>query len=94
MSPNKYKIGNECIKESLIEKLANLSSNTDGKNKLEMKQLISELNAIALEWKSSRNMSECKCGTTFDAFNNKVNLYNLRFFEMLKLLVNMAFYEF
>ena len=55
------------------EKLTNHTTDTDSKYKIEMKQLISELNSIALEWKSSRNKSECKCETLFDAFNKKVN---------------------
>lgn len=59
------------IKEYLKEKILNFTS--DGQNTAEIKQLISDLNAVALEWKSSKNISECKCGTSFDAFNKKVN---------------------
>ncbi|OXU28235.1 hypothetical protein TSAR_009646 [Trichomalopsis sarcophagae] len=76
ISPNKYKLNNECVKESFKEQLAILTSNIDGKSKMELRQLIIELSAISLEWKSSRNMSECKCGTTFDAFNIKYHCWS------------------
>lgn len=72
-SPLKNKLDNEHLKECLKEKLTKITSEADGTNRIEMKELGKELNGVALEWKSSRNMSECKCSTTFDAFNKKVN---------------------
>ncbi|XP_011497390.1 PREDICTED: myotubularin-related protein 6 isoform X2 [Ceratosolen solmsi marchali] len=76
-SPNKCKLDNEYLKECpLKEKLINIKNDTNSRNKEEIKELVSELNVIALEWKSSRNMSECKCATTFDAFNKKYHCWS------------------
>lgn len=36
-------------------------------------ELESELKTVALEWKSSRQIDECICSTTFDVFSKKVN---------------------
>lgn len=41
------------------------------KNKEQASQIENELKTVAIEWKSSRNMEECTCSTTFDAFNRK-----------------------
>lgn len=74
ISPSKHKLDDDYLKECLLkENLTNLISDPDSRNNLEIKELISELNSVALEWKSSKNLSECKCSTTFDAFNKKVN---------------------
>lgn len=63
------------MKETLSETIID-SANHDEKAKLKMKvnQLENELKTVALDWKSSRNMEECGCSTTFDAFNKKVRI--------------------
>lgn len=64
------------MKDSLSETIIENTTNHDEKTrvKLKAKQLENELKTVALEWKSSRNMEECGCSTTFDAFNKKVQL--------------------
>ena len=47
-------------------------SEDDRKAKQEVKELIGDLNAVALDWSSSRDVEECRCSTSFDAFNKKV----------------------
>lgn len=80
LSPSKLKLDSENLKQCLKEKFNNFSNDTaDSRRKSDIEQLINELKAVSLEWKLSRNMSECKCGTTFDAFNKKVQ----DFFEQL-----------
>lgn len=63
----------ETLSESIIENTANQDEKLKA-NKLKANKLESELKTVALEWKSSRNMEECGCSTTFDAFNKKVRL--------------------
>lgn len=60
----------ETLSETIIENTANHDEKTGAK--LKVNQLENELKTVALEWKSSRNMEECGCSTTFDAFNKKV----------------------
>lgn len=62
------------MKDSLSETIIENTANHDEKAraKLKMNQLENELKAVALEWKSSRNMEECGCCTIFDAFDKKV----------------------
>lgn len=61
----------ETLPKAIIENTAN--HDEKAKVKLRITQLENELKTVALEWKSSRNMEECGCSTTFDAFNNKVH---------------------
>lgn len=61
------------IKEFLSEKIINEGGDEDTFNEmLKTNQLEDEIKAVALEWKSSRNISECTCSITFDVFNRKV----------------------
>lgn len=72
----KHKFDNKFMKDSLSETIIENTANHDEKTKAKLKvnQLENELKTVALEWKSSRNMEECGCSTTFDAFNKKVQL--------------------
>lgn len=67
------------MKESLSESIIENTTNHDEKTRTKLKanQLENELKTVALEWKSSRDMEECGCCTTFDAFNKKVQLTNV-----------------
>lgn len=67
------------MKETLSETIIENTTNHDEKIKAKLKvsQLENELKTVALEWKSSRNIEECGCSTTFDAFNKKVYLTKL-----------------
>lgn len=65
----------DSLSETIIENTANHDEKT--KAKLRANQVENELKTVALEWKSSRNMEECGCSTTFDAFNKKVQLTNI-----------------
>ncbi|XP_011137852.1 myotubularin-related protein 6 [Harpegnathos saltator] len=68
----KHKFDNkfmETLPKTIIENTANHDEKM--KAKLKMNQLENELKTVALDWKSSRNMEECGCSTTFDAFNKK-----------------------
>ena len=78
-------LDNEHLKECLLkEKLKDQSNDSEThRNKIDVKELIDELNAVALEWKSSKNMIECKCTTTFDAFNQKVRINYLEICQLL-----------
>lgn len=74
----KHKLDNkfmETLPKAIIENTANHDEKT--RVKLKANQLENELKTVALEWKSSRNMEECGCSTTFDAFNKKVKFDNL-----------------
>lgn len=62
----------ETLPKAIIDNTVNDDEKT--KTKLKANQLENELKTVALEWKSSRNMEECGCSTTFDAFNKKVHL--------------------
>jgi len=62
----------ESLSGTIIEHTTNHEEKT--RTKLKTNQLENELKTVALEWKSSRNMEECGCSTTFDAFNKKVQL--------------------
>lgn len=62
----------ETLSETIIE-----NHDEKMKAKLKVSQLENELKTVALEWKSSRNIEECGCSTTFDAFNKKVYLAKL-----------------
>jgi len=70
----KHKFDTKFTKESLSENIIENTANHDEKTrgKLKANQLENELKTVALEWKSSRNIEECGCSTTFDAFNKKV----------------------
>ncbi|XP_058791089.1 myotubularin-related protein 6 [Phymastichus coffea] len=77
ISPSKLKLDYENLKKSFKDKLNDFANNTeDEKNKSDIEQLINEIKVISLEWKLSRNMNECKCGTTFDAFNKKYHCWS------------------
>lgn len=69
----KHKFDNKFMKETLSETIIENATNHDEKMKAKLKvnQLENELKTVALEWKSSRNIEECGCSTTFDAFNRK-----------------------
>lgn len=75
----KHKFDNKSMKETLSESIIENTTNHNekAKSKLKANQLESELKTVALEWKPSRNMEECGCSTTFDAFNKKVYLINV-----------------
>ncbi|XP_032671406.1 myotubularin-related protein 6 isoform X2 [Odontomachus brunneus] len=66
----KHKFDNKFM-ETLPKAIIENTANHDEKAKLKTNQLENELRTVALEWKSSRNMEECGCSTTFDAFNKK-----------------------
>lgn len=72
----KLKFDNKFSKDPLSETIIENTTNNDEKNKSKLKisQLESELKTVALDWKSSQNIEECTCSTTFDAFNTKVNI--------------------
>jgi len=75
----KHKFDNKFMKETLSETIIENTTNHDEKLKAKLKtnQVENELKTVALEWKSSRNMEECGCSTTFDAFNKKVYLISI-----------------
>lgn len=69
----KHKFDNKYVKESLSETIKeNVNHDEKMKDKEKASQIENELKTVAIEWKSSRNMEECTCSTTFDAFNRKV----------------------
>lgn len=69
----KHKFDNKYVKETLSETIKeNVNHDEKMKNKEKASQIENELKTVAIEWKSSRNMEECTCSTTFDAFNRKV----------------------
>ncbi|KAJ8681848.1 hypothetical protein QAD02_017640 [Eretmocerus hayati] len=69
---NKLASEQNTLKEHDMKKrLINFVNGSDGKTCSELKEIVCELNSLALEWKSLKNFSECKCATTFDAFNRK-----------------------
>lgn len=72
----KLKFDNKFAKDPLSEAIIENTGNNEEKSKAKLKisQLESELKTVALDWKSSRNMEDCSCSTTFDAFNRKVNI--------------------
>ncbi|KAG7212570.1 hypothetical protein KM043_012869 [Ampulex compressa] len=74
----KYQFDNKFTKETMSETLIGNTANHEDrmKNKLKASQLENELKTVALEWKSSRNMDECTCSTTFDAFNRKYHCWS------------------
>lgn len=74
VSSNKYKFDTDRLKKYLQGKLTSNEENIN--DKFNIAGLINELNAIALDWNSSRNIVECKCGTNFDAFNKQVRNKN------------------
>lgn len=67
-------LDNKFSKEPLSEKImGNTDSNEEiNKTSITTDQLERELKSVALDWKSSRNIEECACSTTFDTFNKKV----------------------
>lgn len=73
---NKYTM--DPLSETIIENTP--THEEKAKCKIKISQLQNELKTVSLDWKLFRNMEECVCSTTFDAFNKKVNVYyNLRF---------------
>lgn len=61
------------MKETLSETIIDSANHEErAKLKMSVNQLENELRTVALDWKSSQNMEECACSTTFDAFNKKV----------------------
>ncbi|CAB0035156.1 unnamed protein product [Trichogramma brassicae] len=76
VASNKNESDIENVKSNPVEdKIKQLTSDTMSKNKLDIKELVTELNAVALEWKSIKSINDCKCGTTFDAFNKKYHCW-------------------
>lgn len=92
----KHKFDNKFMKETLSETIIENTTNHDEKMKAKLKvnQLENELKTVALEWKSSRNIEECGCSTTFDAFNKKVYLANIDLAYNLKSFFLKSFFVF
>ncbi|XP_076180105.1 myotubularin related protein 6 [Ptiloglossa arizonensis] len=69
----KLKFDNKFSKDPLSETIIENTTNHEEKlkNKIKINQLENELKTVALDWKSARNMDECACSTTFDAFNRQ-----------------------
>lgn len=71
-----YNYDNNFSKDNMSEKIIEDSGNNEDAAKHKttmMSQLESELNTVALDWKSFSKVEECVCLTTFDAFNEKVD---------------------
>lgn len=72
----------------------------DGLDNSLFSQLTDEMDSVALEWKTLRNVYECICSTPFDHFSRKVKhpfynfkyeVFNLKIVQFhLALLVNYA----
>lgn len=77
------------LSETIIE---NTNHEERSMCKLKINQLQNELKTVALDWKLFRNMEECTCSTTFDAFNKKVNL-NI-YLRILFRINNLYFFSF
>lgn len=61
--------------ETNVEKsLINLESEASP----EMQELTTELESVALDWKTIRNIKECGCSTPFDHFSRKVRTHQYR----------------
>ncbi|XP_015599450.1 myotubularin-related protein 6 isoform X2 [Cephus cinctus] len=77
--PNKLdkfeKLNNKFDRESSSEKIIE-NSNDEVRKILKSGQLEKELKTVALDWKSSRNVEECTCATTFDVFNRKYHCWS------------------
>ncbi|XP_049938411.1 myotubularin-related protein 6 isoform X1 [Schistocerca serialis cubense] len=77
---NKYLYENcgglEPTKES-TEKLAinNVPNTAKSKEVLTVDQLAEELNSVALDWRTLRNIRECVCSTPFDHFSRKYHCW-------------------
>ncbi|XP_017763624.1 PREDICTED: myotubularin-related protein 6 isoform X2 [Eufriesea mexicana] len=69
----KLNFDNKFTKDSLSETIIENTPNHEEKAKCKLKinELQNELKTVALDWKLFRNMEECVCSTTFDAFNRK-----------------------
>lgn len=54
-----------------------------GINLLEQSQgvqdVVKDLESVALDWKTLRNITECVCSTPFDHFSRKVSVYDVIF---------------
>lgn len=57
------------LSETIIENTP--THEEKAKCKIKISQLQNELKTVSLDWKLFRNMEECVCSTTFDAFNKK-----------------------
>lgn len=87
---NKYTM--DPLSETIIENTP--THEEKAKCKIKISQLQNELKTVSLDWKLFRNMEECACSTTFDAFNKKVNVYyNLRFNLELELYFLPLFFS-
>ncbi|XP_033365255.1 myotubularin-related protein 6 [Bombus vosnesenskii] len=64
---NKYTM--DPLSETIIENTP--THEEKAKCKIKISQLQNELKTVSLDWKLFRNMEECACSTTFDAFNKK-----------------------
>ncbi|XP_046747737.1 myotubularin-related protein 6 isoform X1 [Diprion similis] len=72
-------LDNKFSKESLSEKIIRNSANVQeisNRTNISTNQLEKELKSVALDWKSSRNIEECVCSTTFDTFNKKYHCWS------------------
>ncbi|XP_014211423.1 myotubularin-related protein 6 [Copidosoma floridanum] len=76
-SLSKQKLNNDYSKENTFKELITIfARDPNNKSKTEIQQLVAELNSVSLEWKSSKNRVECKCATTFDAFNKQYHCWS------------------
>lgn len=41
-------------------------------NSVDLQEVTKDLESVALDWKTLRNISECGCSTPFDHFSRKV----------------------
>ena len=55
------------------------ADNGSGEFGLSAFQLRREVDSVALDWRSLRNIKECACSTPFDHFSKKVGFRRLRF---------------
>lgn len=47
-------------------------------NTLGVQEVVKDLESVALDWKTLRNISECGCSTPFDHFSRKVSLFGFK----------------
>lgn len=40
----------------------------------QIQELTNDLESVAVDWKTLRNITECSCSTPFDHFSRKVNI--------------------
>ena len=54
-------------------------SDSDSSENLQIEQLLLELQSIAVEWKSLRNVKACSCAMPFEHFTKKVSYFSAVF---------------